>query len=229
MRVRISNKTRGQKVDAFTLIDAIIVICVAVLLFIMVGLLLPYFGKYHDVPRINCINNLKQVGLAFMVYVGDNNNRFPMQSLTNQAGGQLYTSSADAFRYFQVMSNELSSPATLICPEDKHRTKATNFTSDFNSSRISYFIDLDGNEMLKNSFVSGDDNITNGMQSKNGLLAITARQPAGWTMERHRGMGNIAMADGSVQQFTTIELQAAIQKTGFATNRLLMPVETSSK
>jgi prepilin-type processing-associated H-X9-DG protein len=42
-------------------------------------------------------------------------------------------------------------------------------------------------------------------------------------MQRHNGAGNIALADGSVQQFSTPGLQTAIEHTGFATNRLLFP------
>ena len=36
-------------------------------------------------------------------------------------------------------------------------------------------------------------------------------------------MGNVGLADGSVQQMTTSRLQESLHQTGLATNRLLMP------
>ena len=43
----------------------------------------------------------------------------------------------------------------------------------------------------------------------------------GWTAERHHFAGNVGLADGSVQQFDSRALKAAVVKSG-ATNHLLM-------
>jgi len=47
--------------------------------------------------------------------------------------------------------------------------------------------------------LSGDHNITNGTPVRNGLLELTTGNPAGWTAEMHNKVGNIGLADGSVQ------------------------------
>lgn len=71
--------------------------------------------------------------------------------------------------------------------------------------------------------MAGDRNITNGTASKNGLLVLTTNQPAGWTMEMHRGNGNVGLADGSVQQLSNSRLRDAVGVTGTNVNRLLFP------
>jgi hypothetical protein len=137
---------------------------------------------------------------------------------------------------FQVMSNELSTPKILLCPEDTYRVRATNF-STLNSSNISYFVGLDAAETKPQLFLSGDDNLAiGGIPVKSGVLELSTNAPISWTSGRHiaynshfwtparyRFVGNIGLADGSVQQVTTDGLQKALQQTGIATNRLVLP------
>lgn len=72
--------------------------------------------------------------------------------------------------------------------------------------------------------LSGDHNITNGIRIRNGLLDLTTNNAAGWTAEVHNKVGNIVLADGSVQQVSTIGLRSSITNTGLPTNWLQMPV-----
>lgn len=213
--------TVGNHASGLTLIEILVVIAI---LIIVAGLLIP--APTHDkvkASRIKCVSNLKQVGLAFRVWEGDNDNKYPMSVYTNAAGGALYTNSVDLFRYFQVMSNELSNPQILICPMDKKRHAATNFSTDFDGTHISYFVGLEADETLPQSFLAGDSNITNGLPLNHGILKLTTNRPCDWNAERHVYAGNIGLADGSVQQFSSSALRTAIQHTGLATNRLLMP------
>jgi prepilin-type N-terminal cleavage/methylation domain-containing protein len=211
-----------KKKRAFTVLELLVVVVVVL---VLAGLLLP--ANTHPrikAVRINCVNNLKQVGLAFRLWGGDHNDLYPMQYFTNQTGALLFADAADGFRYFQVMSNELSTPKILICPADKKRTAATNFSGDFTGNRISYFVGLDANETTHPStFLSGDCNITNGLKPINGVLELTTNQNIGWTGEIHGHAGNLGVADGSVQQVTDNGLNSFAGHTGLATNRLLFP------
>jgi len=208
--------------DAFTVLELMVIIVVIAL---ATALILPaMLSRDIDQPvavRIKCASNLKQTALAFRIWEGDNGDHYPMSFYTN-ATGPLYLDSSNLFLYFQVMSTALSNPQVVVCPRDKKRS-ATNFTTDFNSSHVSYFVGLDAAETAPQSFLAGDSDLKTDALMKNGLLVLTTNYPVSWTKERHDGMGNVAMADGSVQQWNANALQEALKHTGLATNRLLLP------
>jgi type II secretory pathway pseudopilin PulG len=206
--------------NAFTLLELVVVMF---LVFIMVGLFFP--GPSHSkakAVRINCASNLRQVGLAFRNWAGENGDRYPMQVQTNELGGPQFADAANSFRYFQVMSNELASPKIVICPADD-KVGATNFTSDFNGNHISYFIGLDADGSWPQGFLTGDSNIEIDGKRGSGLMNIDTNQVVEWGKRVHNFAGNVGLSDGSVQQFSSSALRTALQHTGFATNRLLFP------
>ena len=206
-----------------TLIELLVVLAVIAMLG---AVFLPSMMRPHvygcGTPQ--CVNNLKQTGLAFRIWEGDNNDKYPM-AVPGTNGSMDFLTGPNAFRTFQVMSNELSTPKVLVCPQetDKDRYRATNFTA-FSNSNISYFVGLDASEMNPMMILSGDHNITDGTPLKNGLLELTTNKSARWTAEVHNKVGNICLADGSVQRDSIVGLQNQIANTGVATNRLLMPI-----
>jgi prepilin-type N-terminal cleavage/methylation domain-containing protein/prepilin-type processing-associated H-X9-DG protein len=207
----------------FTLIELLVIIAVIVILAAMV-----YPGGQSDKARalrISCVNNLKQTGLACRVWEGDNGDKYPPQVSNTNGGSMEFITGPNVFRHFQVMSNELSTPKVVICPNetDRDRFVATNFTV-FCDSNVSFFFGVDAGETNAMMLLSGDHNITNGAPVRNGLLTLTTNMPAGWTSEVHNKVGNVALADGSVQQLSTYNLQVAVANTGVITNRLQMPV-----
>jgi prepilin-type N-terminal cleavage/methylation domain-containing protein len=179
--------------------------------------------------RIACVNNLKQIGLAYRVWADDHGKYYPLQvSITKGGVKELFERGSPVppyvFLNYLVMSNELSTPKILHCPSDTHATIATNFNSSFYNGNLSYFASPDADASLPQSILSGDDNfLVNGTPVNSGLLDLPTNIPTAWTEERHITGGNLGLADGSVQQITTSGLQQALQQTGLATNHLAIP------
>jgi len=218
---------------AFTLEDMLIVIVIIALLAVMILPALDHGGG----QRINCVNNLKQLELAYRIWSGDNNGKYPMHVPVLEGGAKELMNSSDAWRTFQVMSNELGTPKILYCPEDSARgSAATNF-GDGLKNKISYFIGVDATISNETVLLSGDDNfLINGSPVKPGLLEVTSNTPIAWDSSRHVSVethfwlfkkktnwGNIGLGDGSVQSLTNPGLTNLLHQTGLATNRLAIP------
>ena len=191
---------------AFTRTELFVVI--GVLAVLAAAMLLPALAAAkHKSSRVNCVNNLHQINLAFKTWEGDNGDKFPMQFALTNSETMKSLSSGRAYVLWQTMSNELSTPKVLHCPDDTERTAATNFMSGFSDANISYFFSLDAADSYPQMILDGDDNLAvNGVRAKPGILNLPVTGPLTWTKERHRGSGNIGMADGSVLQTTSSTL-----------------------
>jgi prepilin-type processing-associated H-X9-DG protein len=211
-----TNRTWG-----FTKVELLVVIGVLAL---VAALLLPALAAAkRKTARIGCVNCLKQINIAFRMWEGDNGDKYPMQvTLTNSETMKLL-GNGNAYILWQTMSNELSTPKILHCPQDKQRTNAVSFSQGFSDANISYFFSLDAAEAYPQMILDGDDNLTvNDVRVKPGILNLWTNSSIAWTKERHSGNGNIGLADGSVQQATSAGLSSAIvsSTSGVPTNNV---------
>jgi len=175
---------------AFTLIELLVVIAIIA---ILAALLLPALAAAkRKAQRINCVSNLKQVGIAFRLWEGDNGDKYPMaiSTLYNGAQERIYCASGTPNPYnlnlvFVTMSNELSAPKILYCPSESGqgmaggyagslvlRTFATNWMAFSNTPAcLSYFVCGDAVETSSQMILDGDRNI--GTAGTQGVPATT--------------------------------------------------------
>jgi prepilin-type processing-associated H-X9-DG protein len=197
---------------------AIVLLC----LFLAVPLLLSAMSRNGTTSkRVRCANNLKQLGLAFKTRALDHGDTFALNVVAQSGLTRGTAEGLQAYKYFQIMSNELADPKVLICPADT-RTPAERIGAGFSNSNLSYFFGIDAVDTNPQMVLIGDRNLTNGPLPANRTLVINTNLPVGWTGEMHRNQGNIGLADGSVQQYSDNRLREALVNSAW-TNRLAFP------
>jgi prepilin-type N-terminal cleavage/methylation domain-containing protein len=145
------------------------------------------------------------------------------------------------WRHFSALSNELSTPKIVVCPSDNrsvggNRGEATTFATvvpatdktsvPFNDNRgLSFFISTSADETLPQMWLSGDRNVVTSkrqmtgnklkseyvVQNLNTAALNNEANMVGFTNGLHVQQGNIALSDGSVQQFSTSRLRESLR------------------
>jgi prepilin-type processing-associated H-X9-DG protein len=220
----------------FSLLDVLLIIAsVAAIILVM----MPFFIRSGPKrQRISCVNNVKQVSLGFRIWALDNSDKYPAQLSITNGGAMEWAEAGSAYSVFLVMSNELSTPKVLFCPEENNRSRIAANTFGFTpapgstaalipftaTNNLSYFAGLDGDETQPTAIITGDDHLLIGnARPRPGLLLLATNTPVAWAKGRHKSGGNLGMADGSVHQVLSAQLQSIFDGSGFATNRLAMP------
>lgn len=197
---------------AFTLLELLVTMAIVLIMFVVV--LSPSNHRHTDHRRSKCINNLKNVGLAFRIFATDNGDQFPFEISSTIGGSRELHANGDPFAAFQVLSNELSTPRIVICPNDTRR-EATNWTN-FSNQNVSYFLNTNAVESNPSAFLAGDRNIEhNGKRISTGRFVVPAGTSIRFDKRIHELQGNVCMADGSVQQFSNARIVAQTNHTGY--------------
>lgn len=218
-----SRKTRR----AFTLVELLVVVAIGVIFFM---LLLPAgTGNKEPAKQIQCMSNLRQIGIGFWLYSGDHSNQLPWQ--VSSSVSQESAPTTIAADYFTPLTNYIKVTRLFVCPTDRSRQAATNITN-FSNSNLSYFISLDvslkSSPSLASTILAGDRHLSLHKQAvKAGLIETTNFAALGWTTELHNNTKNsrgvLVFADGHAEVVKTDKLAEVLQRQSIATNRLVIP------
>jgi prepilin-type N-terminal cleavage/methylation domain-containing protein len=216
---------RTSKLSAFTLLELLIVLVVIV---IVAALFLPYRRPSRQkAARIQCVNQLKNIGLGLRIFSTDNNGSLPWQVSTTNGGAMEHLANPNlAWAHFHALSNELSTPSILICPLDRGVLQGKTWATTRTNRALSYFLGMQAKEGQPSSILAGDSNLElNGRPLQTEIVLVRTNNTLRFDNTRHDASGNILLGDGSVQQVTSSrfrELVVEASRSGF-TNRWLIP------
>ena len=116
---------------AFTLVELLVVVLV---IGMVAAMLLPALSRERQkVRRMQCADNLKQLGLGVKVWSFDQGGKLT-NSITNSTTSPVVPAAGQAADYFKLMAVQLGTPAHLICPADS-RTAAVDFGNRFSNTK----------------------------------------------------------------------------------------------
>jgi len=169
---------KKNRFQAFTLIELLVVIAIIA---ILAAMLLPALARAKQQAwQIACRNNLKQLGLGMMLYIGDSGEKMPNMASSNQ-GWQ-----PEDWIYWRVGGNTPTMPDGTLATADKS-TIVTLLKAGISTNGTIFRCPADRNDRWRalqaNPYMYS--------YSLNGIGITTASSPAGWSPNDH-GIGSTA-------------------------------------
>lgn len=189
-------------IRAFSLVELLVVIAVTG---ILVGLAFPVLSRAMAKSRqIQCLNQLREAGVAFQSFAQDHSDRLPMQLWTNGCSHSNHTHEVIATNAlvrsscaFLAMSNELATPRILACFAEK-RQPANDFRN-LTDDNVSYVVGVQAALARPTSVLALDGNLTHSTGPVKIDLTTGGIYNLAWTRLVHGGKGNVLYADGHVE------------------------------
>jgi prepilin-type N-terminal cleavage/methylation domain-containing protein/prepilin-type processing-associated H-X9-DG protein len=125
-----------HKNSGFTLIELLVVIAIIALL---MGILMPALNRVKSMgKRVSCMNNMRQVGIAYQMYLGDNEKlppkRHPAGDFNNPTASP---NVLNLLIHYISPGNERMSPEAYNCPALKPNPEEQYAPSEYSSTSFS--------------------------------------------------------------------------------------------
>lgn len=226
--IPVPEKRDLQNNSGATLLEMLGIIAVVALIAMLI---LPYFARgCRNYPRINCVNNLRNIGLGFNTFAAEFAGAYPWQVEEDLGGialpppGAEATASNNVFAFFACISNELATPKIIHCVSDQRprpvaNTFAFGLSLGAESAKIpSYFLGVEKSPSTPDSIIAGDRNLLirsvglddNTSANYNRITVVStpeiqshSSQSFGWSTNLHQSKGNLLFGDGRVEQVNT--------------------------
>jgi prepilin-type N-terminal cleavage/methylation domain-containing protein len=205
----MKNPLCRRAMGAFTLVELLVVIAIIGLL---AALLMPALEQAQlRAKRIECVSNLREIGLADHLFANDHAGKFPTEVGTNDGGSLEFVTAGEAMQsrfYFSFklvlpLANALSTPKIVACPADLEHWAGTNFVQ-FNNWNLSYAFGVKADSGIPNAIVAADRNFPSynlAPYTPNPTIGIIPSVSGEhWGMGLHTRKGNVVFGDDHVEE-----------------------------
>jgi len=225
----LSGIRKSRAGQAFTRLEVFFVISG---LMLMISVCLPLLANTSlRSDQIACLNNLRQIGIAFQAWGTDYEDNRPWFVSTNASGPlsggtRFHPLWNNAYLHYTVLSNHLA-PQALADPADPRKRAAQRWDAlpqggflnpGFANNALSYMLGVHSSIAEAKAILSADRNVAfsgaGGCSIGFSSVAILTVRPEnsfrGWTNGPHGLLGNVLFSDGQVESTSNDRLKARL-------------------
>ena len=212
---------------AFTRIELLACLAACALLLAIITPALATSRSRSD--RVACFSNLRQIATAFRQFGLDNDDAMPWRQQAGPRGNYAEPRKHELWFQYWWLRDAIGSPKLLMDPGDTRANAriATNWDLDLNgglqsygNNAVSYVLGLDSSTDVPRSMLVADRNIAHsgygGCSSRlfnAARVSSTGQWAARWFDDVHGVVGNVALADGSVDSVDSEGLRRVIAES----------------